>query len=150
MKRLELPDVTLVMLETQEHELARLAVEECLDKVQFGDALIFTDDETKFYALGNKFFNGQGCTVKVPNWPTKLGWSQASWYDVPPLLRTSHALFIQWDSWVWDLEKWNDEFLRYDYIGGTKTVRTSATAASRSGQRRSVVTCCDGAIKFLA
>jgi hypothetical protein len=110
---LRLPDVTLVMVETREHKLARLAVEDCLAKVEFGDVLVVTDQPEKFgpHVASSARFH------LVPDWPDKLGWSQSWWYDVPPLLKTNFTLNIQWDSWVWDTSCWRDEFYDYDYIG---------------------------------
>lgn len=112
--KLNLPDVTLVMLETREHELARMAIEDCLDKATFGNVLVMTDRPLEFASLTAL------CkpTIKtIPDAPSKLGWCQQLWYDIPPHVTTSHALFIQWDSWIWDETKWRDEFLNYDYIG---------------------------------
>ncbi|HMF27160.1 MAG TPA: DUF5672 family protein, partial [Candidatus Cybelea sp.] len=109
---LKLPDVTLVMIETLEHELARLAIQDCVDKVEFGDVLILTDKPELFVPLRclPRF-------VAVPCWPDKLGWSKSSWFDVPPHVRTRQTLTIQWDSWVWDVDCWRDEYLDYDIIG---------------------------------
>ena len=115
---LNLPDVTLVMIETLEHKLACLAVEECLNKATFGDVLIFTDKPEEFYPIGDKLFaKHPDPFINVPNWPTKLGWSQCSWYGPPEFLTTSHALYIQWDSWIWDPTMWRDDYLKYDIIG---------------------------------
>ncbi len=111
--KLKLPSVTLVCVETREHELAALAIGDCLDKAEFGDVLILTDKPEKFT---NDLFIGERYHI-VPDWPDKLGWSRSWWYDVPPLLRTSHTLNIQWDSWIWDAGMWRDDFLKYDYIG---------------------------------
>src|SRR5271170_4624211 len=100
------------MIETREHALARLAVRDCVDKAEFGEVLILTD---KPYA-----FAGLNCRPRfhiVPDWPDKLGWARAMWFEVPPLLRTRQTLNIQWDSWIWDAAMWRDEFLSYDYIG---------------------------------
>jgi hypothetical protein len=109
---LSLPDVTLVMIETREHELARLAIEECLAKVKFGDVLVFSDRVLIDVEDPNliRF-------VEVPDWPDKEGWSRFNWHGVGPYIKTSHALTIQWDSWVWDVTKWTDEYLEYDYVG---------------------------------
>ena len=106
---LKLPDVTLVMVETREHALARMAIEDCLKVAEFGDLVIVTDKPAEFPFKA---------TFKtVPDWPSKLGWSRSWWFDVPPLLKTSHTLNIQWDSWIWDASMWSDEFLKYDFIG---------------------------------
>jgi hypothetical protein len=109
MTKLQLPDVTLVMIETQEHALARLAVEDCLRVADFGDVLIFTDKPEHFPHLGR--------VLPAENWPNKLGWSRFSWYGVPPHVRLPQNLFIQWDSWIWQPEMWRDEFMDYDLIG---------------------------------
>lgn len=106
---LRLPDVTLVLIETREHALAKLAIEDCLSKAEFGDVLIFTDKPSEFSEYGR--------VIEVPDWPEKVGWSRCFWYDVPLQLRTSHSLGIQWDSWIVDPGMWSDDFLQYDYIG---------------------------------
>lgn len=109
---LKLPEVTLVCVETREHPLAELAILNCIGAAQFGEVLVLTDEPLNFSYLGkNARFH------QVPDWPNKMGWSRSWWFDVPPLLRTSHTLNIQWDSWIWDASMWRDEFLRYDYIG---------------------------------
>jgi hypothetical protein len=63
------------------------------------------------------FIRADRRVVTVPDWPTKQGWSQCLWYEVPLHLRTSHSLSIQWDSWVVDPAMWRDEYLNYDFIG---------------------------------
>lgn len=116
MSKLKLDDVTLVMVETREHTLARMAIEDCLDKVEFGDIVIVTDRPLEFSPLTRS--HGVHPTFKtVEDWPDKLGWSRSWWFDVPPMLKTSHTLNIQWDSWIWDVSQWTDDFLSYDYVG---------------------------------
>ena len=110
---LKLPDVTLVMVETREHLLAKLAVEDSLAKAEFGDVLILTDRPELFGA----HVASMARFHHVPDWPDKIGWSRSWWHDVPPLLRTPHTLNIQWDSWIFDTSAWRDDFLDYDYIG---------------------------------
>jgi hypothetical protein len=107
---LKLHNLTLVMIETREHELAALAVEDCLKVAEFGDVLILTDRSTAFPRIGTRI-------EEVPDWSDKLGWARSMWYDVPPLVKTSHILAIQWDSWIWDPSVWRDEFLNYDFCG---------------------------------
>lgn len=115
MKKLQLPDVTLVMVETREHALAKMAVEDCLAVAEFGDVLIVTDQPKQFAELYNAGLPPRFKVVE--DWPTKLGWSQSWWYDVPPLLQTAYTLNIQWDSWICDPTQWTNEFLQYDYLG---------------------------------
>jgi len=105
---LNLPDVTLVLIETREHELARLALDDCLARAKFADLLIFSDKE---------FELPYGQTINVPDWDNKLGWSRFFWSGVSPYVRTSHTLSIQWDSWIVDPDMWTNDWLKYDFIG---------------------------------
>lgn len=111
---LKLPDVTLVLVETQEHALASLAAQDCLKVAEFGDVLILTDRPDKFVEV-ERYCKPR--FHKVPNWPEKIGWSRSWWYDVPPLLQTAFTLNIQWDSWICDVTQWNAAFYAFDYIG---------------------------------
>lgn len=106
---LRLPDVTLVMIETRERELAKLAIQDCIDKVEFAEVLVFTDKPEEI--------NNGTRYVSIPDFPDKLGWSRCLWNDVGSHVATSHWLSIQWDSWVFDPSMWRDENLQYDYIG---------------------------------
>jgi len=113
--KLKLPDVTLVCIETREHALARMAIEDCLRVAEFGDVLVLTDRPLEFSPLTQ--LTGKARVISVPDWPTKLGWSQSWWFDIPLLLRTKQTLNIQWDSWIWNANMWRDEWMQYDYIG---------------------------------
>lgn len=127
---LKLPDVTLVCVETREHDLARMAIEDCLRVAEFGDVLILTDKPWLFAPstsvvllteersrLAPRMCDQKVRFVQVPDWPDKVGWSRAWWYDTVPHLRTAFTLNIQWDSWIWKPEQWSDDFYKYDYIG---------------------------------
>lgn len=107
---LVLPEVTLVLIETREHELARLALEDCQARAMFGDVLVFTDRPDYFADAGRRI-------IQVPDWPDKMGWARHMWQSVAPHVRTSHMLCIQWDSWIIDPASWRGEFMSYDYIG---------------------------------
>jgi len=107
---LRLPSVTLALIETREHDLAQLALEECESRVKFGDVLVSTDRPSQFLRADRR-------VISVPDWPEKVGWSRCFWYDVAQHVCTSHVLGIQWDSWIIHPESWRDEFLNYDFIG---------------------------------
>jgi Protein of unknown function (DUF5672) len=107
---LNLPNVTLIMVETRQHDLANLAVQDCIRQANFGEVLVFTDRPTLFDSVGRD-------VMIVEDWKEKIGWCQFVWNEVPKYVRTSHALFIQWDSWIMDPEKWSTKFFEFDYIG---------------------------------
>ena len=38
-------------------------------------------------------------------------------YDLYKYIETSHVLIVQWDGFVIKSKKWNNNFMKYDYIG---------------------------------
>lgn len=110
---LRLPEVSLVMVETREHSLADLSVQDSMAAACFGEVIIFTDKPEAFPIARQ---NGARFVI-CDDFPSKLGWAQYSWYGVPPHIQTAFCLQTQWDSWVVDPLSWKDEFLKYDYCG---------------------------------
>ncbi len=104
---IDLPDVTLCCIETREHELARLAIQDCKRNATFGDVLILTDKP--------EAFENEGRVVVVPDFPDKISWSRCRWQEIAPYLATSHMLYVEWDAWVFDVSKWHNEYLAFDY-----------------------------------
>jgi hypothetical protein len=108
MKKLELPSVSLVMMDTTCPELAKLAVEDSLRGIEFGDVIIFSDTDLKV---------GGARWVEVAPWLEHEDYNKFFWYRVPKYLTTDFAIFIQWDSWIINTLCWTNEFLKYDYVG---------------------------------
>lgn len=108
MTKLNLPDLTLVMVNTDCHDLSRLAIKECTDRADFGDILILSDKDPDI--AHSQFY----CIDPVKNAEEAV---KAYWYTLPILLTTSHFLVIHWDSWIVHPDNWDKKFLDYDYIG---------------------------------
>src|SRR5581483_895598 len=106
--KLHLPDVTLVMIETQCAELARLAMEDSMRDIECGVAIVFSDQPIGMPAIP---------WIKVPKWPSVEECTRFMWYELPDHIKTKSAILIQWDSWIVNADCWTDEFLNYDYIG---------------------------------
>jgi len=104
---LDLPDLTLVAIYTVAHELTEMAVAECTRHVRFGDVKLFTDRPLR----------SQGDAVQIEPFGDLMQAGIFTTYEVPRYIRTSHVLFIQWDSWIVDPSMWRPEFLECDYIG---------------------------------
>jgi hypothetical protein len=107
--RLQLPDVTLVMVTTVAHELSAMAVRVCTDYADFGDVLVLTDDPLPFGLLPR--------FVTIASIRSMAGADRCLWHEVPSRVNTTHVLVVQWDSGIIDPSVWSDEFLQYDYIG---------------------------------
>jgi hypothetical protein len=138
MSKIRLPDVTLVCIDTICHELAALAVRDCIDKVDFGAVHIHTDKSSlfkPFLVSSSDLENDNEIVFRKTNVDSLQAVAEYLWYEIPPQIETSHALIIQWDSGIVDPSMWSEEFLQYDYIGapwgGTATVAMSETVASR-------------------
>jgi len=112
MKKLQLPTVTLMQMETNPglHRLAKLALDDCLAVADFGDVLVISDQFNELRTPGANH-------IRVESWPNKLGYARALWYQMPLEVKTPHVMIIQWDSHIIKPELWRDEFLDYDYIG---------------------------------
>ncbi len=108
--KLQLPDVTLMQADTRNHQLAKLAVDDCLAATDFGDVLILSNKFDELRVPGAQH-------VLVEDWPDKFGYCRALWHQMPLHVKTSHVLIIQWDSHIIRPDLWRDEFLYYDYIG---------------------------------
>lgn len=110
--KLDLPDVTLVALDTVCHDLTMLAVKECTEKAQFGAIHIHTND---FAPYRRAEIDSTHFTIEP--FPTVDDAMNYLWYGVPERIETSHFLMVQWDSGIVSPALWSDEFLRYDYVG---------------------------------
>lgn len=108
---LALPDVSLILVETQCHELARQAILDATSKVQFGEVILYTDRP-------ELFFSDPIDTIKVvPNWPDKIQQGTFYYSHAAQAAKTSHVLLMEWDAGIRDLSSWRDDFLQYDMIG---------------------------------
>jgi len=112
MTKQQLPNVTLLMIESNvgHHQLAKLAVEDCLAVADFGDILIMADQFNELRFPGARYISINGGD-KID------GYCRPLWYFAPQLVKTKQVLIIQYDSWICHADLWQDKFLDYDYIG---------------------------------
>ncbi len=104
----DLRGVTLTIIETRCHELARLAILDCLDKAIFEDVLYFSDQNPHI----------PGVTwIETVDAPSKLAWAQYFWQELPKYVRTPQTLHTSWDAWIVNPGAWDNRFLDYDLIG---------------------------------
>lgn len=107
---LDLPDVTLVCVDTRTPALGIAAMQLCQQQVRFAESLLFTDP------------------TRVPQAPPGLRLQPLQIDSVPaysafmlrgllPHVTTSHLLVVQWDGYVLDAAQWDPAWLQYDYIG---------------------------------
>ena len=106
-KKLALPSVTLFAIDTICHDLTRLAIEDSLEKVDFGDVVIFSDKNIK--VPGARW-------VQCSSFPDRAAIASLM-SEVYKYFTTSHNMWMHWDAGIVAPECWRPDFLAYDYIG---------------------------------
>jgi hypothetical protein len=104
---LKLDDVTLVLVSSINIDRCVKALQYSMKGIKFAEVLFLTD----------KTIKSDGIKVIKINPLNLIGYSKFIVYDLHKYINTNHALIIQDDGFVVNPEKWDDEFLKYDYIG---------------------------------
>jgi hypothetical protein len=107
---LDLPEVTLVCVDTRTPALGLVAMRLCMQQIRFGKALMFTAPEH----LPTVPDDITAVPLQIDSVPA---YSQFMLRGLLPHIQTSHLLIVQWDGYVLDVGAWNPDFLRCDYIG---------------------------------
>lgn len=107
---LHLPNVTLVSCTCSNFKLEEtlFALEHSMRQIKFAKTILITDTLFKY----------DGITV-IPNERLKDYWSYSDvmLFDLYKYIDTDYCLIVQYDGYVYDANKWSDEFLKYDYLG---------------------------------
>ncbi|MDE1927981.1 MAG: hypothetical protein KGI36_12440, partial [Burkholderiales bacterium] len=107
--RLQLPQITLVAIDTRAPALAAQALRRSMAQADFGRVLLFA---------GAAAAPGDGIeTVTIAPLRSGADYSRFVLRELPDHVQTSHVLVTQWDGFVVDAAAWSDEFLAWDYIG---------------------------------
>jgi len=104
---LQLPDVTLAIIDTSCHAISKIVADDCIQQVDFGDIVVVSDVDLE--VKHSRFIN---CGILDRNEVLRFRWKY-----LHKLINTSHALIVEWDANIIDPFLWTDEFLRYDYCG---------------------------------
>lgn len=109
--RVSLPQVTLVAVTSVAHEATLRALNRCTFRADFG-AVLLISDRLPIGGIAPPL-----TWHKIAPLTSREAYSQFLMSELNAHVKTSHALCIQWDSWILDARRWRDEFLEYDYIG---------------------------------
>lgn len=116
MSLLNLKNTTLLFVETRAHEITQRVIEDCVSKAEFGDILIYTDQQERIPVAGARY-------IHVPDFPNKKLAGQFYYGQAMANVTTDFALMLEWDAGIFDASKWKPEFFNYDYIGAPWNVR---------------------------
>jgi hypothetical protein len=114
---LNLEEVTLVCFDTRNIEAAIKSMEYSLSQTNFGESILFT---TKVLCSNKVITKTKKLGIKLEMISEIKSITEYSYFILANLERyinTKFCLVTQWDGWVINSQKWNSEFLNYDYIG---------------------------------
>jgi Protein of unknown function (DUF5672) len=107
---LDLPNVTLLFVETRAHKITKRVIDDACAKINFGEVLIFTDKPDLIPIPGARY-------IEVRDFPDKREAGQFYYQHACSEIKTDFALMLEWDAGIKDVSMWSDGFLQYDYIG---------------------------------
>jgi len=108
--RLALPSVTLCAASSVNVAATIWALQQSLDQIDFADCLLLTDVTVEEPDPRIR-------TVPTARLNSASAYSDFILRSLADFVKTSHCLIVQWDGFVLDASQWDDDFLRYDYIG---------------------------------
>jgi hypothetical protein len=128
---LDLSAITLLCFETRDPALAHFAIQKCTQQARFGKMVLITDlnklssptddqasKQEKDQENNSKVARLQGVEyVQAPPIKTTKDYSDLLLTGLRQYVAGTHALIIQWDSFILHPELWTNDFLQYDYIG---------------------------------
>lgn len=104
----ELPNVTLICVDCYHYGAAVSAIQRSLKHIKPFAVKFLTDIDIEVEGIE---------VVKIPRISSKEEYSAFIVRELWIHFNTSHVLVIQHDGYVLDREAWDNEFLKYDYIG---------------------------------
>jgi hypothetical protein len=104
---LKLDNVTLVSVTSVRVDRTIRALKYSTKDIEFADVVLLTDKDVSEPGIK---------TIKI-NTLDYIGYSHFIVYELHKYINTDYVLIIQDDGFVTDASKWDDEFLKYDYIG---------------------------------
>jgi len=104
-----LKDVTICAIDCANTNLASRAIDKSLLECSFGDAMLFSDICP--VESSNKKW------IEINKITEKNGYSHFVLKKLHEYIQTDFVLIVQWDGYVINGEKWDDEFYKFDYIG---------------------------------
>lgn len=106
MTKRKLDNVTLMVVDCVDYDRAKLAFDHCNSYFDFGDAKLLTH-----------FPINDDCVQLIPKIASIQDYNDFMIKKVADYFTTEFVLIAQWDGFIWHADMWDDEFLKYDYIG---------------------------------
>ncbi len=108
MAKVKLSHTTLVCVDCVNYGDAINAIQKSMEQCEFGRVVFLTDVPLEVEGVE---------VIAIPTITSKLDYSKFMINRLDEYVNTPFCLVIQYDGYVLDGNAWNDEFLKYDYIG---------------------------------
>lgn len=92
------------------------ALDVSMAQIDFAEVLLFTDREPSTLGLGP---TSPIRVIPIAKIQSSEAYSRFMLERLADHIKTSHCLVVQWDGHVIDAQRWQNEFLEYDYIGAS-------------------------------
>ena len=110
MPKINLPNVTLFCISSDNVEGALFALQHSMKGIDFGAVKLITHEEPKELPEGIEFSKCYEIT-------SIHDYNYYCIYNLSDHIDTEYCLLVQPDGFVINPDKWEDEFFKYDYIG---------------------------------
>jgi len=108
---LNLGQVTLFCVDTRTPDMSIWAMNQCLQKAKFNDAILVTDKNMLHDVPKNIHIESAPPIDCIEDYSNYLQ------SDLSSYIQGTHMLVMQWDSFIVNPQLWDNQFLDYDYIG---------------------------------
>ena len=102
------PTVSLVIIDTEVYELSYAALRLSLEKFNFSEVIIFTDNKSAW---------GKYPVMVIPKIKSYYEYNNLMLNQLPTYIKTDFCLVIQYDGYILNSKAFSKEFYQYDYIG---------------------------------
>ena len=113
----EVKEITIVCVETRDSHRVSAAktLAHCMDVFPCREAILFTDKKLDTKALGT---NGMSVVHNIRTMDEHVGsYDFFMLSQIASYISTPHYLVVQTNGFILNPEAWNDEFLKYHYVG---------------------------------
>lgn len=104
--KLHLPNVTLVGVDCVDVKRLLHAIDISCEHIFFGGVKVLSSLKSDDPRV-----------VKIRNLPTKADYSEFMMKELADYIDTKYLLIVQYDGFVLNAASWDDEWLKYDYVG---------------------------------
>ncbi|MEI6400317.1 MAG: DUF5672 family protein [bacterium] len=108
-QKIQLPTVTLVAVACTRINDTIHALRESMKGIDFAEAILITHEKINLDDLGIKVINIEKLDYK--------GYNHFVAYKLADYIQTDYVMLVQNDGYILRPQKWDPDFLKYDYIG---------------------------------